>query len=66
MNKKQVVKWLVGIAARGLTWVFAAKLGMEAFEAESNAAAIAELLGAAVLVGISMYTSVKGRKKLAG
>ena len=64
MNKTQLLKWLVPIVARGLAWIFAVKLGMAAAEADTAAVASAEALGALVLVGVSVYTSVKGRKKL--
>ena len=64
MDSKQLIKWLLPIVARGLAWVFAAKLGLAAAEAQSEAAAAAEALGALALVAVSVYTSVKGRKTL--
>ena len=64
MDKKALIGWLVGIAARGLAWVFAAKLGLDAAEARSEAAAAAEAVGSLVLVAVSVYSSVTGRRRL--
>ena len=64
MDAKQLVAWLVPILARGIAWILAAKLGMEAAEAQDLATQAGAGLGALVLVGISIWTSVKGRKKL--
>lgn len=64
MDKKQVIRWLVTIIARGLAWILAAKLGLEAAQAQNEATAAAEAVGALILVAISVYSSVKGRKKL--
>lgn len=64
MDKKQLIRWLVPIIARGLAWFFAVKLGLEAAQAEGEAAAAAEAIAALALVAISIYTSIKGRKKL--
>ena len=65
MDKKQLLKWLVPVVARGLAWVLAAKMGMDAAQAKLDATTAAEAVGALLLVGISIYTSLKGRKKLA-
>lgn len=65
MDKRTLIRWLVGIVARGLAWVFAAKLGMDAAQSQVDATTAAEALAALALVGISVYTSVKGRKALA-
>ena len=64
MDKTQVIKWAVWAVARGLAWILAAKLGYDATEAQSVAQAGAEALGAVALVGLSIYDSVKNRKKL--
>ena len=64
MEKKVVIKWLAGIVARGVAWFFAVKLGMEAAEASTAAAALMEGLLAAALAGLSVWTSVKGRRTL--
>ncbi len=64
MDAKQVIAWLVPILVRGIAWILAAKLGMEAAEAEDLATQAGMGLGALILVGISIYTSVKGRRKL--
>ena len=62
MDKKQLIAWLVPIAVRGVAWVLAARLGFEAVEAQGLATQIGSALGALALVGVSIYTSVKGRK----
>jgi len=64
MDRKQLIKWLIPILARGLAWILAAKLGIEAADAQSQAATAAEALGALVLVGLSVWTSIRGRQKL--
>lgn len=64
MDKKQIIAWCVGILARGLAWVFAAKLGWDATTSAASAQTAAEALGALVLVCVSVYSSVKGRKAL--
>ena len=64
MDRKQLIKWLIPVVARGLAWILAARLGLEAADAQSQAAAAAEALGALALVAVSVYTSVTGRKKL--
>ena len=64
MDKKTLIGWLVRIVAHGLAWVFAAKLGMDAAQADADAATAAEAIGALVLVGWSIYDSMKHRKSL--
>ena len=64
MDKKQLIAWLVPIVARGIAWILAAKMGMDAAQAKLDALTAAEAVGALLLVGVSVYTSVKGRKKL--
>lgn len=64
MDKKQLMKWLGGIAGRGIAWFFAVKLGVEASQASSWGAAAGQAIGSLILVGLSVYSSVKGRKKL--
>lgn len=64
MDKKKVIEWVVAALARALAWVFAAKLGMEATEADSVGIGIAEAVGALVLAGFAIYSSVKGRRRL--
>ena len=66
MDKKQLIKWLIPVLARGLAWILAARLGLEATDAQSHATAAAEAIGALALVGASIYTSIRGRSKLAG
>ncbi|KKM65420.1 hypothetical protein LCGC14_1491430 [marine sediment metagenome] len=64
MDTKQIVKWLIPVIARGLAWVLAAKLGLDAAQVKLDAATAAEALGALALVGMSIYSSLKGRKDL--
>jgi len=64
MDHKQLIAWLVPILARGVAWVLAAKLGFEAAESQDLATQIGSAIGALVLIGLSIYTSLKGRKKL--
>ena len=65
LNNKTMTVWMTGIVARGIAWFFAVKLGMNSVEATTNAEMIANAIGAVVLVGFSIYSSLKGRKKLA-
>jgi hypothetical protein len=64
MDYTQVISWVVSILTRGLAWVFAAYLGMEATKAQGFAAQAGTALGALALVGVSVYTSIKSRQKL--
>ncbi len=64
MDAKQWVAWLVPILVRGIAWILAAKLGMEAAEAEDLATQAGAALGALALIGVSIWTSLAGRKKL--
>ena len=64
MDKKQLILWLAGIVGRGIAWILTAKLGMEAVEAGTAAEGIGAALGALAIAGISIYSSVKGRKTL--
>jgi len=65
MDNKTMTIWLTGIVARGIAWFMAVKMGMNSVEAESNASMLANAVGAVILVGISIYSSLKGRKTLA-
>jgi len=64
MDHKQLIAWLVPVVARGVAWILAAKLGFEAAESQDLATQIGSAVGALALVAVSIYTSVKGRKKL--
>ena len=64
MDAKQWVAWLLPVLVRGLAWILAAKLGMEAAEAEDLATQAGAALGAFTLIGVSIWTSLRGRKKL--
>jgi hypothetical protein len=64
MDNKTVITWVAGIVARGVAWVLAAKVGMDAATADSTAATVGQALVALALVGLSIYTSIKGRKAL--
>ena len=65
MDNKQVIAWLVAVVARGLAWAGAAWLGLSAAESQDAGQQAAEGLAALALVGVSIYTSIKGRQKLA-
>ena len=64
MDKQTLLKWIVAAIARGIAWLLAAKLGMEAAQAEDLASQAAGLLVALAVVGLTVYTSTRGRKKL--
>ena len=64
MDAKQWVAWLMPVLVRGLAWILAAKLGMEAAEADDLATQAGTALGALALIGVSIWTSLAGRKKL--
>lgn len=64
MDKAQLIKWLVPVVARGISWIFVAKLGADAVEGSAWGTQIASGLGAAILLAASIYTSLAGRKKL--
>jgi len=64
VDKNVMIQWGVAAIARGLAWVLAAKLGWDAAQAESTAAQAAQAIGALVIVGLSIYTSLKGRQKV--
>ena len=64
MDIKTIVGWIVPVVIRGLSWIFAAKLGLDAAVSKDLATSGAEAIGALVLVGWSVYTSVKERKAL--
>jgi len=66
MDHKQLIAWLVPVIARGIAWVLAAKLGMDAAESGDLSMQAAGAIGALALVGISIWTSIKGRSKLKG
>jgi hypothetical protein len=60
----QVKAWIVFALTRGIAWMLAGKLGMEAAKADSLAANIAEALCALAIAAATVYTSVHGRKTL--
>ena len=64
MDKQTVLKWVIAAVARGIAWLLAAKLGMEAAQAEDLASQSAGMLVALAVIGITVYTSTRGRKKL--
>jgi len=61
---KQTILWIVTAALRLLAGAVAGKLGWDAATQEANVQTAAGAVVALVLVGISVYTSVKGRQKL--
>jgi hypothetical protein len=64
VDKATVVKWTVGIVVRGVAWILAAKFGVDAVQSQDLAAQIGQALVALVLVGIAVYSSIKGRNTL--
>ena len=64
MDHKQVIARLVPVVVRGIAWVLAGQLGLTAAESQDLATQAGSALGALVLVGVSVYTSIKGRRKL--
>lgn len=64
MDNKTVILWVVGIVARGVAWVLAAKLGLDAVQSTSLAAQVGEGLGALLMAAVAIYSSVSGRKAL--
>jgi hypothetical protein len=64
VDNKAVIKWIVSALGRGVAWFLAVKLGIESVQADSLGLSIAEALGALVVAGISIYSSVAGRRKL--
>jgi len=63
MGWKDIIKKYVPyIVAHGLAWVLAAKFGVDASEADGIGAQAGQAAIAVVLVGWSIYDSVKGRK----
>ncbi len=64
MDAKQWIAWLMPVLVRGLAWILAAKLGIEAVEADGLATEAGAAFGALTLIGVSIYTSLAGRKKL--
>jgi len=64
MDKKQVMQWIVAALARGIAFILAGWLGLEAAESESLGMGLAQGLGAVAVACVSIYTSYKGRKKL--
>ena len=64
MDHRQLIAWLVPVVARGIAWILAAKLGMSAVDSQDMATQAGSAIGTLALVGVSVYTSVKGRKKL--
>jgi len=61
---KQTILWIVTAALRLLAGAVAGKLGWDAATQEANVQTAGGAVVALVLVGISIYTSVKARSKL--
>lgn len=64
VDKKKLMQWVITAAARGIAWFLAVKLGVESVQAGHLGTSVAEALGALVLAGLSIYSSIKGRRKL--
>ena len=61
---KQTILWIVTATLRLLAGAVAGKLGWDAATQATNVQTAAEAVTALVLVGISIYTSIKARQKL--
>lgn len=64
MDAKTLIAWLIPVIVRGIAWFLAVKLGMDATTSQDHATQVGQALGAIALVGVSIYTSLKGREKL--
>ncbi len=63
-NNKRTVAWLTAALARGIAWVLVAKLGLDATESGATAQGVSEAVIALIVAGVSIYSSVQGRKRL--
>jgi len=61
---KQTILWIVTAALRLLAGALAGKLGWDAATQDANVQTAAGGIGALILVGISVYTSIKARRAL--
>lgn len=61
---KQTILWIVTAALRLMAGALAGKLGWDAATQEANVQTAAGGAVALIMVGISIYTSVKARQKL--
>ena len=61
---RQTILWIITASLRLLAGAVAGKLGWDAATQEANVTTAAGALAALVMVGISVYTSVKARKTL--
>lgn len=61
---KQTILWIVTAALRLLAGAVAGKLGWDAATQAANVETAAGAVVALALVGISVFTSIKGRKAL--
>jgi len=59
---KKYLPWIVG---HGVAWALAGWLGLEVAKADSLGLAAGEAILALTLVGLSVYDSIKGRKRVA-
>ncbi len=64
MMDARTFQWLASALARGIAWVLVGKLGIEAAVADGLAARAAPALIALALVGVSLISSVRSRRKL--
>jgi len=64
MDKAQTIKWLSASVIRGVAWALAAWFGMSATASNETSTMITDSVIGLVLAGVSIYTSIKGRKKL--
>lgn len=65
MDWKKTIEWLLPSVIRLMAGYLAVKFGMEVAEANETATQIGSGLAALAIAGVSLYTSYKGRARLA-
>jgi hypothetical protein len=63
MDRTQIISWAVGTAARYAALALAGWLSLSATQSANLQAQIGQAVGAAVAVGISLWSSYRGRAK---
>jgi hypothetical protein len=63
VDKAQTIRWIVTAALRLLAGYFAVNLGQDAVS-EQTWASLGDGLAAAIIAGLSIWTSIKARKTL--
>jgi uncharacterized membrane protein (UPF0136 family) len=63
-TKARLFMWATSATARGLAWTLAAYCGENSVQAHDSGIRIAHALATLVLIGISIYSSIKSRKNI--